>query len=235
MYNTFFIHHINNTKYHLLWYRVSTEFTGSYTEFSMSSVFFCTNHDRIFFACLVWYNICCATISNINHYFDVTSTQWPKIIRLLSVSVEFGTEHTYSTLEVQRVQCICSLYLHVDEPCNFYGHTYHPCKWSSAHLYRKQTIVYNQTFLISEAIMTIGFGSHLISRHIFSKNSKLFKSSLIISVTGLILKPRSCLPSVAKLLYLKMNHGQWLSVFTFKWKYLGDKWRKPCTQVFCLF
>jgi len=31
----------------------STEFTGSYTEFNMISVFLCTNHDRIFFACFV--------------------------------------------------------------------------------------------------------------------------------------------------------------------------------------
>jgi hypothetical protein len=89
------------------------------------------------------------------------------------------------------------VYLHVDEPCNFYGHTYHPCKWSSAHLYCRQTIVYNQTFLAYGAIMTLGFGSHLISRHIFPKNSKLFKSSFIISVTGLILKRQPCLLSLA--------------------------------------
>ena len=86
---------------------------------------------------------------------------------LLSVNVDFETGHMYSTLEVQGVQRICSVYVHVDEPCNFHGHTFHPCKCSSAHLYHKQTTVYNQTFLVSGAIMIIGFG---ISRHIFPKN-----------------------------------------------------------------
>ena len=135
MYNSFFIHHVIKTKFQLLWYRVRHRIHRATLYWVQYDLGFPLHQSWLHLLCSFHFVIIWAAPSNLTSgitlmwlaHNDIRSSC------LLSASVEIETGHMYSMLEVQKVQCLCSVYLHVDEPCSFYGHTYHPFKWSSDH------------------------------------------------------------------------------------------------------
>lgn len=139
----FFIQHINNTKFHRLRCSVKLWTHWVILHIVQNNHCFPLHQSWLQLLCSFYFIIIWPALSNLTSGITL---MWPAdndktTSRLLSASAKFVTGHVCSTLEVQKVQYICSLYLPVYEPCSYYSPNYHTFKWSSAQLYNKQTKV----------------------------------------------------------------------------------------------